>query len=249
MSYPDLVQAAENVFLASGTAVNWVLVREGTDLTLIDGGYPGDVAAVEASIRALGRDPRDVRAILVTHAHVDHLGAVNPFHERYGTPVLLHPTEVAHARREYLEQLTPRELVTKLGRPGVLPWAVRVLRAGATRDVAAPHAEAFATGAKLDLPGSPVPVATPGHTSGHAAYHFPTAGAVATGDMLITGHPVSRTSGPQLIAPWFNHAARGAVVAGLGALERLDAGVVLPGHGPVHHGPVREAVQRAREVS
>jgi glyoxylase-like metal-dependent hydrolase (beta-lactamase superfamily II) len=243
------VQAADDVFLVTGTAVNWVLVREGADLTLIDGGYPGDVAAVEASVRALGHDPRDVRAILVTHAHVDHLGAVNPFHARYGTPVLLHPAEVAHARREFLEQLTPGELVAKLVRPAVLPWAVRVLRAGAMRDVAAPHAEAFSLDGALDLPGSPVPVLTPGHTSGHTAYHFPAAGAVATGDMLITGHPVSRTAGPQLIAPWFNHGGRAEVLAGLGALEALDAEVVLPGHGPVHRGQVRDAVRRARVVS
>ncbi|GAA2352262.1 MBL fold metallo-hydrolase [Saccharopolyspora halophila] len=249
MGRSSLVQVARDVFVGAGTAVNWVLVREGSDLTLIDGGYPGDVAAVEASIRELGRDPRDVRAILVTHAHVDHLGAVNPFHARYGTPVYLHPVEVAHARREYLEQLTPRELLPRLWRPRVLPWAVRVLRAGAARDVAAPHAEPFSVGGALDLPGSPVPVATPGHTSGHTAYHFPAAGAVATGDVLITGHAVSRTRGPQLIAPWFDHGDRGEIRAGLAALEDLDAEVVLPGHGPVHHGRVGEAVRRACSAS
>ncbi|YCK38055.1 MBL fold metallo-hydrolase [Actinomadura sp. ATCC 39365] len=63
-------------FLLGGTDVNWVLLREGDDLTLIDGGWPGDVAAVEDFIRSIGRRPEDVRAILLTHAHIDHLGAV-----------------------------------------------------------------------------------------------------------------------------------------------------------------------------
>ncbi|POM27316.1 Metallo-beta-lactamase L1 precursor [Actinomadura rubteroloni] len=246
MSYDPPVQAAENVFLGTGTDVNWVLLRDGRDLTLIDGGYPGDLAAVVASIRAVGHRPEDVRAILVTHAHVDHLGAVNPFHARFGTPVHLAAAEVPHARREYLQQLTPGKLLAQLHRPGVLPWALRILRAGATRDVAAPHALPFATAGALDLPGAPVPVPTPGHTSGHTAYFIPSAGAVATGDSLITGHAVSRRRGPQLIAPWFNHGDDGEIVAALAALERLDADTVLPGHGPVHHGSLQAAIADLR---
>jgi glyoxylase-like metal-dependent hydrolase (beta-lactamase superfamily II) len=255
------VQVTADVFFASGTAVNWVLLRDGSDLTLIDGGYPGDLAAVEASIRHAGGRPDDLRAILVTHAHVDHLGAVNPFHARYGTPVYLDPVEVPHARREYLEQLSPARLAANLWRPGVLPWAARIMRAGATRDVAAKHAQPFpgsdaadaadepetavAQGlAALDLPGRPVPVPAYGHTSGHTAYFLPAAGVVVTGDALITGHPVVRTTGPQLCPAFFNHDAARARQA-LDGLAGLDADVILPGHGPAHRGPVREAVAAA----
>jgi glyoxylase-like metal-dependent hydrolase (beta-lactamase superfamily II) len=244
MNSSDMVQVTEDVFLVSGTAVNWVLLRDGTDLTLIDGGYPGDVPAVEASIRSLGRRPEDVRAILVTHAHVDHLGAVNPFHERYGTPVFLDPREVGHARRDYLEQLTPGRLVANLWRPRVLPWAMKIIRAGATRDVAAAHAQSFPAEGALDLPGAPVPVPTPGHTSGHTAFHLPAAGVVITGDGLITGHQLSRTVGPQLIPKLFWHAPAQTLTA-LGTLAELDADLILPGHGTVHHGPIREAAARA----
>jgi glyoxylase-like metal-dependent hydrolase (beta-lactamase superfamily II) len=257
-------QVTANVFFASGTAVNWVLLRDGGDLTLIDGGYPGDLAAVEETIRHAGGRPEDVRAILVTHAHVDHLGAVSPFHRRYGTPAYLDPAEVPHARREYLEQLSPARLAANLWRPGVLPWAARIVRAGAMRDVAAPHAQPFpaplapdaswlpdqpqapdvAGPIALDLPGGPVPVPAYGHTSGHTAYFLPAAGAVVTGDALITGHPVAATTGPQLPPAYFTHdQAQGRQA--LGALARLDADVILPGHGPVHRGPLREAVAAA----
>jgi glyoxylase-like metal-dependent hydrolase (beta-lactamase superfamily II) len=263
------VQVTGNVFFATGTAVNWVLLRDGSGLTLIDGGYPGDLAAVEATIRHAGGRPEDVRAILVTHAHVDHLGAVNPFHRRYGTPVYLDPAEVPHARREYLEQLSPARLAANLWRPGVLPWAARIVRAGATRNVAAVHAGPFPvplppdaswvpdqtsapdgvvaagpSAAALDLPGGPVPVPTYGHTSGHTAYFLPAAGIVVTGDALITGHPVVRTTGPQLLPDFFTHDQEQARQA-LEALADLDANVILPGHGPVHRGPLREAVAAA----
>lgn len=246
MTHSAVQQLDQNVFLATGTDVNWVLLREGGDLTLIDGGYPGDVAAVEASIRALGRRPEDVVAILVTHAHVDHLGAVNPFHARYGTPVYFDPAEVAHARREYLQQLAAPKVVANLWRPRVLPWAARVLRAGGTQDVAAPHAEPFPTTGVLDLPGGPIPVPTPGHTSGHTAFFLPTAGAVITGDSLITGHALSPATGPQLITPWFNHGDNAEMQAALTELASLDADLILPGHGPAHRGPLADAVATAR---
>jgi glyoxylase-like metal-dependent hydrolase (beta-lactamase superfamily II) len=238
-------QVGRDVFLVTGTDVNWVLLREGDALTLVDGGYPADLPAVEASVRSLGLRPHDVVAILVTHAHVDHLGAVNPFRARYGTPVHLHPLEVAHARREYLEQLSPGTVVANLWRPRVLPWALRVARAGASKDVAAPHAEPFPASGALDLPGSPVPVLTAGHTSGHTAFFLPALGAVISGDVLVTGHALSPTTGPQLIAPWFNHGTDAEVREALTALAALDADLVLPGHGPPHREPLRAAVARA----
>ena len=90
----DVVEVAEHVFLVRGSNVNWYLLREGTDLTLVDAGYPGDLDWVEESVRSLGRRPEDIGAILLTHAHVDHMGAINAFHDRYGTPVLMDAVEV-----------------------------------------------------------------------------------------------------------------------------------------------------------
>ncbi|HEY3953299.1 MAG TPA: MBL fold metallo-hydrolase [Streptosporangiaceae bacterium] len=85
---------------------------------------------------------------------------------------------------------------------------------------------------------------THGHTSGHTAYFLPAAGVVIAGDALITGHPVVRTTGPQLTPAFFTHDQARARQA-LGALAGLEADVILPGHGPVHRGPVRDAVADA----
>lgn len=244
MSDDGIVEAAEGVFLVRGTDVNWILLRDGRELTLVDSGYPGDIPAVEASIRAIGSEPEDVRAILLTHAHIDHLGAVNHFYERYGTPVYTDPAEVAHARREYLEQAGPAEVARNILRPGVFTWSLRIMRVGAMQKVSVPHARPFPNVGALDLPGHPIPIPTPGHTSGHTAYHLPDTGAVLTGDGLLTGHAVSRIIGPQVIAPMFNH---GDAVAGLDPLAGLAADLILPGHGDLHRGPIAAAVAEARE--
>ncbi|MGF2952952.1 MBL fold metallo-hydrolase, partial [Mycobacterium sp. THU-M116] len=72
---PTLVQVTDTVHLARGEAVNWTLVADGTGVMMIDAGYPGDRADVLASLRQLGYHAGDVRAILLTHAHIDHLGS------------------------------------------------------------------------------------------------------------------------------------------------------------------------------
>ena len=241
----DVQQVADDVFRVHGGIVNWYLLRDGRDLTLVDAGYPGNAADVEASIRLLGHDPRDVRALLVTHAHADHIGAAVPLHARYGTPAWCSPAEVAHARREHLQQVTPLEVLANAWRPGVLPWALHAVRLGGTRHVDVPHAQPFPGAGPLDLPGAPVPVPTPGHTDGHTAYLVPGAGAVLTGDGLVTGHPTSRRTGPQLLPAFFD-ADRAATAAALAPLAELDADLVLPGHGEPWRGPVAAAVAVAR---
>ncbi|MCW2657606.1 MAG: Metallo-beta-lactamase, partial [Jatrophihabitans sp.] len=45
MSDDGIVEAAEGVFLVRGTDVNWILLRDGRELTLVDSGYPGDIQA------------------------------------------------------------------------------------------------------------------------------------------------------------------------------------------------------------
>jgi glyoxylase-like metal-dependent hydrolase (beta-lactamase superfamily II) len=240
----SVVEVATDVFLGRATDVNFVLLRDGTELTLIDAGYPGDIAKVEAAIATLGRRPEDVRAVLITHAHVDHIGGVNHFADTYGVPVYAHPTEVGHAHRDYLEQAGRLDVAKNLWRPGLWPWLARVTRVGVTDAVSVPSARPFPADGPLDLPGRPVPVPTPGHTSGHTAYHLPEVGAVITGDGLVTAHAVLRGTGPQVLPAFFNH---GDPVAGLAGLEPLAADLVLPGHGDVLRRPIADAVREARE--
>ncbi|MDQ0940110.1 flavorubredoxin [Streptomyces sp. V1I1] len=54
--------------------------------------------------------------------------------------------------------------------------------------------------------------------------------------------------GPQLLPTMFD-ANRERAVASLDVIEQLAAHIMLPGHGPLHHGSVREAARRARELT
>ncbi len=234
-----------DAFAGAGTDVGWLVVREGRDLTLVDTGWPGDVAALESGLAAIGHHPRDVRAVLLTHAHVDHTGALNHLHDTYGVPVLMHPDEVPLARGERRERAGPLDVLVRAWRPSVAAWATRIMRAGALSHPHVDHAEAWPGPSPLDLPGGPVPVPCPGHTSGHTAYLFPGAGVVATGDALVTAHPVSRVHGPQRLPDFFSHAPE-AARASLDVLSGLDADTIVPGHGPVWRGRIADAVAQAQ---
>lgn len=237
---------SSTAFLVHTDVVNWVLLQEGSDITLIDGGYPGQAAQVEESIRHIGARPEDIRGALLTHAHVDHLGGLVTLQERYGFDVYLDPVEVAHAKREYLQQAGPADIAPIAYKPRVLRWLAQVAPLGVLSRKGLPAAQPFPD--SLDLPGRPVPVAAHGHTDGHSAYLVADGAALVSGDALVSGHPISSIAGPQCISNAFQHdvpTARRTVEA----FTALDATTLLPGHGPLYDGGVAAAARRALEVS
>jgi glyoxylase-like metal-dependent hydrolase (beta-lactamase superfamily II) len=54
---------------------NAFLIEGGDGLTLIDAGFPGKEAAVFAAISALGRSPDQLKHLIFTHGHPDHIGS------------------------------------------------------------------------------------------------------------------------------------------------------------------------------
>lgn len=251
MATLELTAVTDGVYLARGRDVNWTLLVDGHDVTLIDAGYPRYVGAVVESLARIGRRPEDVRAILLTHAHIDHIGGAVPLAAAYGTPVLASPTEVAHAHRDYLQQVAPLAIAHNILRPAVAAWTVRVVRAGGLESGEVPSTRSFeldpdhAKGEPLDLPGRPLPVDTAGHTAGHTSFFLPSSGSVITGDALVTGHALSTTTGPQLLPHMFSHdpTTENAV---LDVFAELDADLLLPGHGPACRMPIATAITHAR---
>jgi len=239
---PTLVQVSDTVHLAIGAAVNWTLVADGSGVMLIDAGYPGDRDDVLASLRALGHEPADVCAILLTHAHIDHLGSAIWFATQYGTPVYCHADEVAHTRRERLEQASIIDVALRIWRPRWALWGAHVVLSGGLVRDGIPSARPLTAEVAAGLPGRPEAVPTPRHTGGHCSYIVD--GALVSGDALVTGHPLLRRSGPQLLPPVFSHSQRESLRS-VAALGGLDTEVLLPGHGDVWRGPVREAAQAA----
>ncbi|MCG2622161.1 MBL fold metallo-hydrolase [Arthrobacter sp. I2-34] len=226
-----VTEPAEGVFFVEGPASNWIIAREGQDFTLIDGGYPADLPRVLDSIRHTGLRPERAAAMLITHGHVDHTGSAAWFSAEYGTPVLCSPGEYRQLLGEEKYQVSPGQVILRAWRPRVFNWLVHVLQAGGLQENDIPDAGIWDIARLAGLPGAPVAVPTPGHSPGHAAYRLPGAGAVATGDALVTGHAISPAAGPQMLHPMFHHDIEAAYRA-LEALAAVPERLVLPGHGP-----------------
>jgi glyoxylase-like metal-dependent hydrolase (beta-lactamase superfamily II) len=163
----------------------------------------------------------------------------------HGVPVLTHQREAANARGERIEQVSELTLLRMLWRPDVVAWLFDVLRLRGARPERLRELDLFTEG-RLDVPGAPVAVPTPGHTSGHTAFHLPDRGALVVGDALMTGHALARRRGPQPLPQFFDSDTDQAR-ASLRRLSGLAAEVVVPGHGPVFSGSPALAVRQALE--
>ena len=242
---PVLKAVTECVHMAQTDLVNWTLVVDDSGVMLIDAGYPGSRDDVVNSLRQLGFEPGDVRAVLLTHAHVDHLGTAIWLAEAHGTPVYCHAAEVSHARREYLQQVAPRELLAQAWRPQWVKWSIDAVRKGALVHDGIPGAEALTDEIAASLPGRPTAIPTPGHTGGHCSYLVD--GVLVAGDALVTGHPLLRKSGPQLLPSVFNH-DEALCARSLSVLADVDTDVLVPGHGDLWIGPIAQAVRQAADA-
>ena len=239
---PVLTAVAEGVHLAQTPLVNWTLVSDDSGVILIDAGFPGNRDDVLTSLAEIGFVPADVRAILLTHAHIDHFGAAIWFAKKHHTPVYCHIGEVPHAKRDYLQQASPAALMTHAWRPRWLRWSLQVAANGGLVRAGIPTAQALTADIAAALPGRPLALPTPGHTSGHCSYVL--GRVLVAGDALVTGHPLLPRSGPQLLPSLFNHSDPDCARS-LSMLASAGTDILVPGHGDVWIGPIGEAARQA----
>ena len=239
---PVLTAVTATVHLARTELVNWTIVADGSGVMLIDAGFPGSRDDVLTSLRSLGFTSADVGAILLTHAHIDHLGSAIWFAHTHGTPVYCHPAEVAHAHRDYLEQASPAALMAQAWRPQWLRWSAQVAAKGALQRAGIPAARPLTAEIAATLPGRPRALPTPGHTSGHCSYVVD--GVLVAGDALVTGHPLAQRRGPQLLPSVFNHSDDDCARS-LSVLATAGTEILIPGHGDLWTGPIADAARLA----
>jgi hydroxyacylglutathione hydrolase len=176
----------------------WIVRRDGSDRALVVD--PGDEAPrILELVEELGVT---VEAILLTHTHFDHIGAVAPLARATDAPVYCPELETA----------VLADIMRYVPWPGFGPFE--------SYDAD----ETVSGGERLTLAGLELDVIfVPGHSPGHVAYSIPDEQVVLSGDVLFHGS-VGRTD-----LPGGDHATLLASIATL--LERLpDETRVLPGH-------------------
>ncbi|QTD96805.1 MBL fold metallo-hydrolase [Streptomyces cyanogenus] len=179
-----------------GQAYLW---SDDAELTLIDAGTIGYGRAIADAVTALGRAPQDVRRVVLTHFHEDHVGAAGEFAALSGAEVLAHHLDAPFVRGE-LPGPPPR--FEEWERP-IHADAVRQLPEGpplppsSVTDLTDGDVLAFGGGARV--------VHVPGHTDGSVALFLPAEGVLFTGDTVasVDGTPIPgvfNLDGRQLLA-------------------------------------------------
>ncbi len=218
-----------------------IYLAEGDELTLIDTG-PQDLATLDALRAALGERGiafRDIRRVVVTHAHVDHFGLAAQIVAESGAYVL------SHARnREWLtdfERAWERQydfyhdVFTRSGAPAEYADQVITGMGGLAKYAASIPEDRFVAiddGDTLTLDGAAWRVVfAPGHASGLICLYEPSSRALISSDHLLR----DITSNPVLEPPTRGDRARPrALMDYLASMEktaRLGVRIALPAHG------------------
>ena len=226
--------------------VNVYLLEEAGEITIVDAGAPGQWKDLAGELAAMGRSPDDVRSLVLTHAHADHVGFAERIRRERSVPVSVHPDDAALARGEV------NQMRDEHG-PGYRGWSIRAIAGfgvfalthGMTKVTPIAEVGTFLDGATLDLPGAPRVIHLPGHTAGSVAFHVPAHDAVFVGDAFVTRNVITGRRGPHF-ATAFNADNRRAI-ASLARLDGLEARLVLPGHGEAWTSGLAEAIRLVRE--
>jgi glyoxylase-like metal-dependent hydrolase (beta-lactamase superfamily II) len=84
----------EGVHVVPMGMANAFLIERDDGLTLIDAGFPGKEEAVFAAIRGLGRSPDQLKHLIFTHAHHDHIGSAAAIVRETGARTYMHPLDI-----------------------------------------------------------------------------------------------------------------------------------------------------------
>jgi glyoxylase-like metal-dependent hydrolase (beta-lactamase superfamily II) len=87
----EVTRITENVFQLTLPIVNVFLVDHPAGLILIDAGPRGSKALIFEGIRQIGKQPEDLKYIILTHAHHDHSGGLTAILETFPVPVYASP--------------------------------------------------------------------------------------------------------------------------------------------------------------
>jgi glyoxylase-like metal-dependent hydrolase (beta-lactamase superfamily II) len=211
------VELQQDIHLVDGVVCNVYLILESGGVTMIDTGMPGRGGAVIAYLGKLGRSVHDLRNILLTHQHVDHIGNAASLSIPSGAQITAHPGDApaieGKAPREQPNSVVMRSMLNLLFVWRLRPLQVdNLVRAGQTLPILAGE-------------GGLQVVETPGHTTGHISFYLPGR------KLLFAGDAYRHSNGKLMPSPRaYNHDTPEALRS-MAILTDYDIEASLPGHG------------------
>ena len=175
--------------------VDHCYLLRGDGIIMIDGGAPNQAKCFLKTLEGLSIQPRDIRLLVLTHGHWDHIGSVKAIKELTGAPVAMHEQE-----KELLEKsIKPLP-------PGVTIWGHILVNLMA---IFMPLVHIPATDVDIVLGDAEVSLAeygirgkiiyTPGHSMGSVSILLES-GEAFVGDLAMSGFPLRLNPGLPILA-------------------------------------------------
>lgn len=215
----DVVEIAPALFRvripsARAHLLNCYIVLGDDDVTLIDCGWSDSAPIIDDSLRQPGRKPSDIRRLVLTHFHEDHVGSATQITDWSDVTVI-----AGRLDAEFIRGVQPGPLPA-------LTAAELAIHAGDRESIAGPPTRVDVEvddGDQIDIAGGVVVLGVPGHTPGSIGLHIPNL------DVVITGDVAAEFDG-QVIAGAF-HLDRAQVRKSVRKLADTGAQVAAFGHG------------------
>ena len=236
-------EVAPGVHRVEDAYTNWYVIESDGALTVVDAGVPASWESLQELLGRIGRSASDIHAVVLTHAHFDHVGFAERARRELGVPVWVHEDDVplTHHPLQYGHE---RNRLLYLTNRDALPIFADLARKRAFLAPSIREVRRYRDGT-LDVPGGPIVIPTPGHTIGHCSLLLADRDAVIAGDAVVTLDPYTGRRGPRLVA----RAATADVERNLAALDALAASgarTVLVGHGEPWREGTESIVEQAR---
>jgi glyoxylase-like metal-dependent hydrolase (beta-lactamase superfamily II) len=202
---------------------NVYVLRDPEGTYIIDTGMGKDAKNVLASLSSAGVRVQDLKGILLTHQHPDHVGGAATIQKLSGAPVAAH-------------RMDAMAIEGKAARSGAA--IARVLM----HPVPVKVANVLEDGSTI---GPFTTIYLPGHTPGSVAFYHKARSLLFTGDALIVSHAgrlcLSRSS--------YTYDPEGAAMS-LGKLAGLSVSAIMPGHGsPITEGATEKLAEVVEKVT
>jgi glyoxylase-like metal-dependent hydrolase (beta-lactamase superfamily II) len=180
-------QIIEKAWLVPLGFANGVLLEGDDGLVLVDAGFPNHESAVFDALQSLGRKPDELRHIVFTHGHPDHIGSAAAIITRTGAETWMHPTDIPIA-----ETGGPfRPMKSSPGLPQKIGFRVFWRPNEPITPVNIDHE--INDGDTLPVAGGLEAIHTPGHCAGHVSLMWKGGALLMVGDV---GSNVAGVSDP-----------------------------------------------------